>query len=279
MAPQWPAGAAGVPLPRRSPWLIRLFRHYVLRYLPRHFRAVRLSWHGNAPRLPDGPVAVVLNHPSWWDPLICLVLSGLFPGRRHYAPIDAAALKRYRFFGRLGFFGVERGRFRGARDFLRIGRAILDQPDSILWVTAQGRFADARDRPVRLAPGLGHLLERAGGGTVVPLAMELVFWDERLPEALAYFGEPVAVEGGVSSAECTVLLERALEAAQDALAAQTRRRDQAEFRTLLGKDGRVRPEPDGGRRAGWSSAERPARTRPPSKNPPGGEARQEGRSA
>jgi 1-acyl-sn-glycerol-3-phosphate acyltransferase len=237
--------AAGIPLPRRSIWLIRLFRHYVLRDLPRHFTAVRLSCTGDAPRLPDGPAAVVLNHPSWWDPLICLVLSGLFAGRRHFAPIDAAALKRYRFFGQLGFFGVDRNRFRGARDFLRIGRAILDHPDSMLWVTAQGRFSDVRDRPARLAPGLGHLLEGTSWGTVVPLAIELAFWDERLPEALAYFGEPMAVERNVSSAEWTVRLERALQATQDALARQVQRRDPAVFRVLLGEGAPIRSDPGG----------------------------------
>jgi 1-acyl-sn-glycerol-3-phosphate acyltransferase len=217
----------------------------VLHYLPRHFTAVRLSRSGDAPRLPDGPVAVVLNHPSWWDPLICMVLSGLFAGRRHYAPIDAAALERYRFFSRLGFFGVERDRYRGARDFLRIGRAILGQPDSVLWVTAQGRFADARDRPVRLAPGVGHLLKGMTCGVVVPLAIELAFWDERLPEALAYFGEPLAVERNVSSSEWTARLERALQAAQDALAAQVARRDPAAFRVLLAKTRAAGPKPAG----------------------------------
>src|SRR5262249_11061377 len=153
------------------------FRWYVHRYLGRHFRAVRLSRSGCGPRLPDGPLAIVLNHPSWWDPLICLVLSQRFAGRSHYAPMDAANLEQYRFFARLGFFGVERGSLRGARNFLRIGRAILDRSDSVLWITAQGRFADPRDRPVRLASGLGHLLARVSGGIVVPLAIELVFWD------------------------------------------------------------------------------------------------------
>ncbi len=58
------------------------------------------------------------------DPLICLRLAAeLFPDRTHYGPIDAQALGRYRFFEKLGFFGVEAGtawrrlkaRFRGER--------------------------------------------------------------------------------------------------------------------------------------------------------------------
>jgi hypothetical protein len=166
------------------------------------------------------------------------MLSKLFAGRQHFAPIDADALAYYRFFGKLGFFGVEQDRFGGARSFLRIGRAILARADSVLWITAQGRFVDPRDRPIQLAPGLGHLLAHTGRGTVVPLAVELSFWNERLPEALVYFGKPIAVESGVTAAEWTRRLEHALQATQDALAVEARRRDPAAFQVLLqGKAG------------------------------------------
>jgi 1-acyl-sn-glycerol-3-phosphate acyltransferase len=223
-------------LPGQSDWLVRVFRRYVRQYVPRHFRAVRLSRAGDRPELPHGSATIVLNHPSWWDPLICLVLTDLFPERRHYAPMDSAALAHYGFFRRLGFFGVERDRMRGARNFLRTCRAIIERDDSMLWVTAQGRFADARERPVRLAPGVGHLLASTSRGSVVPLALELVFWDHRLPEALAYFGEPIAVRAGVAASAWTALLEQALQEGQAALAADVQRRDPGAFRVLIGAD-------------------------------------------
>jgi hypothetical protein len=46
-------------------------------------------------------------------------------GRAHYAPIEAAALARYRFFERLGFFGIELGTVRGGVVFMRTSLAIL----------------------------------------------------------------------------------------------------------------------------------------------------------
>ena len=98
---------------RRSPWLIRLFTRHVKRfYLARDFHAVRLSRSGRPGPVPDGPLIVVLNHPSWWDPLVALVLTELFPDRAHYAPMDADALRRYRIFERLGMFGIEPGTMR-----------------------------------------------------------------------------------------------------------------------------------------------------------------------
>src|SRR3954468_22791293 len=94
-------------LPRRWPWLIRGFRRYAVRYVRKHIHAVRLSKSGGAFPTTNEPLAVVLNHPSWWDPMIGIVLSRELPGRDHFAAIDAIAVERYGFFRRLGFVGVD----------------------------------------------------------------------------------------------------------------------------------------------------------------------------
>ena len=229
-----------VALPLRSAWLFGWFRGYARRYLARRFHAARLAREGFRPGAEelDGPIIVVLNHPSWWDPLFGLVLSSLFPGRLHAAPIDSSALARYRFFERLGFFGIERGTARGARQFLRRAETAL-RSGSVLWITAQGRFTDAHERPVRLAPGIGHLACRLDTGWLLPLALEYGFWDESTPEAFARFGSPIAVEGPArdtqpaTSAAWTARVAAALEQTQDALAADVRRRDPARFETLV----------------------------------------------
>jgi 1-acyl-sn-glycerol-3-phosphate acyltransferase len=230
--------AGGLALPRRSGLMLALFRAYTRRYLARHFHAVRLSRRGPVPVAAGGPLVVVLNHPSWWDPLVCLWLSGLLPGREHYAPMDAAALGRYRFFGRLGFFAVERGTLRGAAAFLRTGLAVGGRPQAVLWVTAQGRFADPRT-PAALEPGIGHLARRLEGGHLVPLALEYPFWHERLPEALIRFGTPIPLGTGghLSAAEWTAYLGQQLTVTQEHLAAEACGQDGRDFETLI--QGRV----------------------------------------
>jgi hypothetical protein len=69
------------------------------------------------------------------------------------------------------------------------------------------------------------------------MATEFVFWEERLPEILARFGEPVAVRREDASAFThdywTHLFEQKLEATQDALSLEAQRRDSSEFKTLL----------------------------------------------
>jgi 1-acyl-sn-glycerol-3-phosphate acyltransferase len=224
-------------LPVLSPRLADLFSRYGERYLARHFHAVRLSRvdrpDPDAPR--DRPLIVYLNHPSWWDPLICLLLARrLFPRLRHFGPMDVVGLDKYKFFGKLGFFGIEPGTARGARRFLEVSQGLLAQPDTALWITAGGSFADPRERPVRLRPGLGGLVRRLDEATLLPLALEYPFWEERSPEALARFGEPLHVRGDErSAAGWTEILESRLAAVQDALAAEALARDARRFEILV----------------------------------------------
>ena len=149
--------------------------------------------------------------------------------------MDAVALKRYKFFGRLGFFGVEPDSLRGARSLLKIGGVILGRKDSVLWITPQGCFADPRVRPVSFRPGLGHLVHRTAHCALLPMALEYPFWEERFPEALARCGELIFrdKETATNSGEWTALLERRLEAVQNALATDSIRRNREAFETQL----------------------------------------------
>ncbi len=218
-----------------SPLLVRGFSMIARRRLRHGFRAVRVMGGERLAAQVSGPVIVYLNHPSWWDPLLCLALArALLPGRTHYAPISAASLKQYPLFARLGMFPVEQNSSRGAVQFLRGAEAVL-AGGGVLWVTAQGAFTDVRVRPAVLKPGLGALVHRLHAATVVPVAMEYTFWNQRLPEALVAIGEPVNVSDGRSqvSAAWTTLLEARLEALQDDLAMASCKRDSAKFATLL----------------------------------------------
>lgn len=223
-------------LPGQSTWLFNLFKRYCRGYLRRHFHSIRLA-RADWPMDPVGePVIIAFNHPSWWDPLIAMALSGLMPGRTNYGPIDARALGKYRFFQKLGFFPVEQGTRKGAISFLRTSEAILKAPNTSLWIAAQGRFTDVRERPVQLRPGIGHLVHRLDRCVILPLAIEYTFWTERLPEALARFGSPIRVDGGGKNPpeEWVRLIEANLTATLDALAQDSQQRNADAFAVLLG---------------------------------------------
>lgn len=229
-----PVGTAVVK-PSRP--LLLFFDVYLRWYLRRHFHALRVA---HAARFPvhESPLIVCFNHPSWWDPLTCLKLSRhLLPQADHYGPMDADALAHYGLLRRLGLFPVElgadaQGTTQGAAQFLRAATHILSLPNSLLWICPQGRFVDARARPAIFKAGLGALLARLPRATVVPIAIEYTFWDERLPEALVNCGEAVTLENVTAEAGNRIVAE-SLAAAQDELAALAATRSAQRFETVL----------------------------------------------
>jgi 1-acyl-sn-glycerol-3-phosphate acyltransferase len=219
-------------IPAVSEMTLRFFRRIVRVYFRRHFRSVMVQ---QAEVLSGvvGPLIVYANHSSWWDPMVSVLLAErLLPGRKHYAPMDAAALKRYAILAKIGIFPVEMGTARGAVQFLRTSQAILAS-GGVVWITPQGRFADSRARPLGFKPGLGALALRCPEVSVIPLAIEYTFWDERLPETLLRFGTPVRLAEGMNEEAATERLASALVETMEELRAAAMARDASAFRVLL----------------------------------------------
>jgi len=227
-------GDASDPTRVRSDTMFWLFGWYLRWFFWRRFRAVRLSRSG-PPDAPAGrPLIIYSNHPSWWDPALYMLLqSELFPERRGFGPMDAAALGKYGLLARMGVFGIELDNPRGAARFLRTSLNLLSDPRKILWITAEGAFTDPRTRPVRLRAGVAHLARHIPGAVVLPLAIEYSFWNESRPEALARFGAPIETGRARGVAEWTALLETALTATMDTLAAESAARNPGLFVPVL----------------------------------------------
>ncbi len=199
-----------------------------------------MSHAGRPHGFADRPLIIYGNHPSWWDPALYILLcTVLFPGRRGYGPMDAKALGNYGVFERMGVFGIALDTPRGAARFLSTSLRILSDSASILWITAEGEFADVRRRPLQLRPGIAHLARRVPGAVILPLAVEYSFWNESRPEALVRFGDPIESGRQRTVAGWTGHLEAELTRTMDGLAAEAVRRDPRQFQTLLRGGGGV----------------------------------------
>jgi 1-acyl-sn-glycerol-3-phosphate acyltransferase len=223
-------------VPAISAVTLRIFRRVVRSYFRRHFRAVMVRHEERLARFDAGfnePLVVYANHSSLWDPMVSVLLAQeLLPGRRHYAPMDAAALKKYPILRRIGIFPVEMASARGAAQFLRTSQAILAS-GGVVWITPQGRFVDSRETLLGFKPGLGALAARVPGLQLVPLAIEYTFWDERLPETLLCLGETVTIDVGVGADVATRELEAALGLVMAELKQAAMGRDAKRFGVLL----------------------------------------------
>lgn len=224
------------PSQARSAVAWRFMVFYFGRFLRRHLNALRIARWGR-PEGADhpGPIVVYLNHPSWWDAAVLVLLAhGFFPRRVSHAPFDARMLERYGVFARIGAFAVDLDSARGAIQFLKASRSILARPGRMLWITAQGRFADARRRPLGLRPGVAHLPEIAPDALFLPLALEYAFWDERGAEAFAAFGTPIPAAEllALPRVERLARLEEALTATLDRLGRDVVAREPERFAAL-----------------------------------------------
>ena len=149
---------------RRSPRLVRFFTRHVKRFhLARNFHAVRLSRTRQTGSGAGRPVDRRAQSPLVVGPAgrpgADRVVSGPCPLLPHGRG-RARALSNLRASGRVRHRA--RTTARGAREFLRTSRAILARPRTALWITAQGRFADARERPAAIQPGVAHLVTSPG---------------------------------------------------------------------------------------------------------------------
>ncbi|TWU42460.1 lysophospholipid acyltransferase family protein [Novipirellula artificiosorum] len=224
--------------PHVSAWLQRGFLRHVRRMLRSQFHSIAIAREERFDKqIPSSePLIVYGNHPSWWDPLLAHFLNHeLFPARQFYAPIDASALAQYRVFGKLGFFAVSLDSASGASAFLKQSRAIVMSENSSLWLTPEGRFVDVRDSQVPLRPGLAHLCSRLDRGWVMPMCMEYVFWEERLPECLCKMGEPfrIPLREPFTKDQWNDRLHGRLRETQQALAALVIARQAEQFECLL----------------------------------------------
>jgi 1-acyl-sn-glycerol-3-phosphate acyltransferase len=229
------------PVALRSERHLDFFNMAFTRFTRKHMRAVRIA-HWGLPQVPHGAPAVIFaNHPSWWDGVAFMLLyRRLLKHRPLFTPMAEWALDKYAFMRRLGVFGIETGTPRGTVAFLKTARHVLQDPSHILWINAPGRFADPRERPVPIAPGMTRLPEMAPDAHFVPLAIDYPFWTERKAEMLVAFGQPIP-------ASQFLALERdaraghfasALGAVCDRLAEDAIARDPARFETLVqGREG------------------------------------------
>lgn len=237
--------AASAILPGRfSPRFARLFTWYTRRLLARRFHAVRLLA-GDAAAFSTlagraAPGIVVMNHASWWDPLVAVLLSSRFlPGRSACAPMDVAQLRRFGFFRRLGLFGIDPDDPQGASALVEY---VVDRyrqaPTETLWITPQGRFADVRE-PIRIRAGAALVAARTPGVEVVAVAVEYAFWQDARPE-IFLSARPVHadLEGITDVRRAAVAWQRAMQEALSGAAARLARsvidRREEAFSTLAG---------------------------------------------
>lgn len=167
---------------RHACWAERIFRGYITALTRRHFRAVHLL--GELPELPaDRPLLLTPNHSTWWDGFLVYLLNREVLHRRLYLMMLEEQLARYRFFSRVGAFGIRPGLPREAVAALAYSARVLASPAHALCIFPQGVLRPWAARPLNLQRGLERVLRFHGGPVaLVPLSMRCELLADQRPE-------------------------------------------------------------------------------------------------
>ncbi|GAB4514855.1 MAG: lysophospholipid acyltransferase family protein [Phycisphaerales bacterium] len=172
---------------RTNTHVLRWFRWYIRRMVRKSFNSVRVSKDSadalEVLRTSASPLVVAMNHQSWWDPLVGLLISGeLCPDRPGLAPMDREMLERFAILRRVAVFGLDPDD-PASLDAMRtyVGDFMREHTGAALWLTPQGEFADPRT-PIRLRPGAAAVAADHDGCRAVSIAIEYTFWLDKKPE-------------------------------------------------------------------------------------------------
>ena len=218
-----------------SPRVRAVFTGMVASMTRRKFHAVRVA-RGSREILAevDGgsrPALVVMNHSSWWDPIVALLAwRACFPSRAPYGPIDRDELKRFAIFRKVGLFGVDPDD-PAMLDAMKayVAERSRAEPRLALVVTPQGKFADVREEIVP-RPGAAAVAAALGPDRAVSIAVEYAFWVDQKPEIFLR-AQPISCEGGGTLA-WQRRISTAMNENQRALAALVRARESGAFEPL-----------------------------------------------
>ena len=208
-----------------------------------HFAHVWLRVEGPIPTPADGPLIFYLNHPSWWDGYMALVLNRVVLGNRFQAfcMMDERELRRYRFFTWSGAFSVNRQDARADMGSVAyISRLLAARRDRALAIFPQGEITPNDRRPLMMFSGLAHVARRAGGATLWPVALRYEFRGEQRPEAFIRAGPAHHAPATSDTRALTADAGARLTAACDALRNEANGEQLECYRVLL----RGRPGPD-----------------------------------
>lgn len=231
---------------RWSPRFAAFFGWYAERLFRGRFHAVRLA-KGSAEVLAqvaahEGPALVAMNHASWWDPMVAVLLwRRFFPARSNLSPMEAGQLRRFAFMRRLGLFGLNPDDAASLRAMERyLGRRLAELPRPVVMLTPQGRFVDAR-LPIEPRPGAAALLASQPAMRAWSVAIEYGFWCDAKPEVFLRVA-PVRAPDEPRLISWQRSLQEAMRSNQEQLAALVQPREPSAFEALVGAEAaRVHP--------------------------------------
>ena len=192
-----------------SRWFIRIFKWYSRLLFYRRFKKVWLKQEYQ----PGGNAKTVyyLNHNSWWDGLIPLLLNEFRFHQQARALMEDEQMRQYPFFRKIGAFSVNRDDPRKAVTSLRYAVQSMQRQHSSLFIYPEGTLSPPCALP-DFEGGLAWLYAKMSSLQVdfVPIAVHIHTLRYDKPELHLHVGAPIAPDPDMNNEQKTVHFQQKL---------------------------------------------------------------------
>ena len=193
---------------KESRLFISVFRWYTYLLFKRRFKKVWLKQEYEP--CSSCKTVYYLNHHSWWDGLIPLLLNEFRFNQRARAIMEDKQMNKHSLFRKIGAFSINREDPRKAITSLRYALKSFERPNSSLFVYPEGSITPVGSE-MNFEGGLGWLHSRLEEVDFVPVAIHMHTIRHDKPELHLHVGPSVQLDRGQSGKERTAAFERRLD--------------------------------------------------------------------
>jgi 1-acyl-sn-glycerol-3-phosphate acyltransferase len=144
---------------KESPLFLWIFTRWCRFLLRRRFRKTDIRVHYKPSR--GARTIYYLNHHSWWDALIPILLNQRYFGQRARGMMLEAQLRRFPMFRKVGVFSIRKGDPASALRSLRYSLESLSKPNNGIYIFPEGEICSFRVDGWAFEPGLAWLVQKS----------------------------------------------------------------------------------------------------------------------
>lgn len=199
---------------KESPVFIKIFRLYTKLLFKWRFKTVWLKQEYE----PCSACKTVyfLNHHSWWDGLIPLMLNEYRFRQQARAIMEDKQMKTYSLFQKIGAFSINRDDPRSAVTSLRYAVKSFHRDQASLFIYPEGTITPAGSS-MNFEDGLAWLHDKLDDVDFVPIGIYMHTIRHSKPEMHLHVGRPVRINKSLSKEEKTAHFETVLDQILDEL--------------------------------------------------------------
>lgn len=195
-----------IPAQESSPF-IKVFRIYVRLLFKRRFKNIWLQQ--EYVPVDKSRTIYYLNHHSWWDGIIPLLLNEYLFQQKARALMEDNQMRRYPFFKKIGAFSIDRGDPRKAITSLRYAVQSMKRERSSLFIFPEGKITPSGS-PMNFEGGLAWMHSKLPEVDVVPIGIYMHTIRHDKPELHLHIGKAIVPGKDMSNKELTTIYENEL---------------------------------------------------------------------